>query len=124
MNLQSLFSRADNVRQLAAGEVLFEEGAPGDVMYVVLEGQIEVIVRGAVVDSARAGDIVGELALIDSQARSATARAATEARVAPVDEKRFLYMVQQTPMFSLHVMRVLARRLRQMDSNVWGGDFG
>ena len=123
MNLQSLFSRADNVRKLAAGEILFEEGAPGDVMYVVLEGQIEVLVRGSVVDSARAGDIVGELALIDSQARSATARAATEARVAPVDEKRFLYMVQQTPKFSLHVMRVLARRLRQMDSNVWSGEF-
>jgi CRP-like cAMP-binding protein len=60
-----------------------------------------------------AGAIVGEMALIDKNApRSASVIAKTNCRLAPIDEKRFEWMVAQTPSFALHVMRVFVDRLR------------
>ena len=59
-----------------------------------------------------ADNIFGEMALIDSQPRSATAIAITDVELVPVGERQFLFMVSQTPHFALKVMRVLAQRLR------------
>ena len=56
-------------------------------------------------------------AIIDESKRSATAIARSDSRLAVVDQKLFLYMVQQTPFFSLEVMRVLTDRLRSMNSS-------
>ena len=58
-------------------------------------------------------DLRGELALIDRRPRSATAVAVTACVLAPIDEKQFQFMVQQTPFFALQVMRVLTERLRR-----------
>jgi len=113
MDLRNLFRNDDNVVEVAAGSILFNEGGPGDVMYVVLDGQIEVRIGGQRVDLVEPGDILGELALIDAEPRSATAIATKDARLVEVDERKFLFMVQQTPFFSLQVMRVLAARLRR-----------
>jgi len=57
--------------------------------------------------------VIGELAPIDHGPRSATAVAVTPYTLAPIDEKQFQFMVQQTPFFALQVMRVLAERLRR-----------
>src|SRR5262252_4644105 len=92
MNLRSLFANTDHVQVFQTGSTICAEGTPGKVMYVVL---------------------VGEMALIDAQARSATIVAKSDCRLALVDEQRFLFMVQETPFFALHVMRVLAERLRR-----------
>jgi CRP/FNR family transcriptional regulator, cyclic AMP receptor protein len=62
-----------------------------------------------------AGGILGEMALISDDARSATARAIGECVVIPIDQKRFLFLVQQTPFFALKVMRVMCNRLRAMN---------
>ena len=118
MHLLSLFKKYEDVRPISSGDALFLEGEVGDMMYVVLEGEVEILLRGRVVDSVGPGDIVGEMALIDSSARSASAVAKTDCRVAAVNERRFLLMVDQTPSFAIHVMRVLANRLRRMDASV------
>jgi CRP/FNR family cyclic AMP-dependent transcriptional regulator len=123
MNLRNLFEHTKNVQEFQAGSTIFAEGAPGDVMYVVLDGEVEVRVGSAVAEVAGPGEIVGEMALIDAQARSATTVAKSDCRLALVDEQRFLYMVQETPFFSLHVMRVLANRLRRMDAE-WKANNG
>lgn len=115
MNLLSLFKNPEVTETYAAGQTVLAEGSPGDSMYVVLEGEVDIRVGDTLVDTAGPGDIVGEMALIDSTVRSASAVATTECRLAPVNEKRFLFMVTQTPFFALHVMRVLADRLRRMD---------
>lgn len=120
MNLLNLFKDADRVESVAAGAIVFNEGDPGAVMYVVLDGELELQVGGRGVESVGPGDIIGEMALIDAKLRSATARAVTDCRLCPVDDKQFLFLVQQTPYFSLHVMRVLADRLRHMDAR-WTG---
>jgi len=56
------------------------------------------------------------LALIDHGQRSASAIAKTDCKIVPLDEKRFLYMVQETPNFALQVMQIMAERLRRMDA--------
>ena len=63
--------------------------------------------------SAGPGGVFGEIALIDNGPRSADAVAATDCRVVPVDENWFKFLVQQTPFFSLQIMRVMADRLRR-----------
>ena len=55
------------------------------------------------------------MALIEKERRTATAVAKTDAKIVSVDERRFLFLIQQTPNFALHVMRVLSDRLRRMD---------
>src|SRR4051812_33989619 len=102
MNLRSLFANSRHIQQFSAGTIVFAEGTPGDTVYVILEGEIEVLVRNQPVEVLEPGEIVGEMALIDSKARSATAVAKTDCRLALIDEQRFLYMVQETPFFSLH----------------------
>ena len=116
MDLRSLFARSDDAQEFQANSTIFAEGSPGDAMYVVLDGEVELRVRGEVLEVAGPGDIVGEMALIDTKPRSATARAISDCRLASVDERRFLYLVHDTPLFALHVMRVLADRLRRMNA--------
>ena len=113
MNLRSLFANTNHVQVFQTGSTIFAEGTPGEVMYVVLEGEVEVRVGSTLIEVIGPGDIVGEMALIDAQVRSATIVAKSECRLALVDKQRFLFMVQETPFFALHVMRVLAERLRR-----------
>ena len=113
MTTLNLFRHTTDVESYAAGQVIFEKGQPGDVLYVVREGQVSIVLNGAEIDSAGPGGIIGEMALIDDQPRSATAIATTNCTLVPIDERRFTFLVQQTPHFALTVMRVMAARLRR-----------
>ena len=116
MNPADLFRDSTDTIGLAAGEPVFHEGDDGDVMYVVLDGTVNILLGGVVVDTAERGSLLGEMALIDNAPRSASAIAKTACRLVPIDKRRFHALVQQTPDFSTHVMKVLAERLRRMDS--------
>jgi CRP/FNR family cyclic AMP-dependent transcriptional regulator len=116
MNLRTLFENSRHIQELPAGSTLFAEGDPGDMVYVILDGEVEVLIRNERIDLLGPGEIFGEMALIDAKTRSATAIAKTACRLATIDEQRFLYMVQETPYFALHVMRILVQRLRRMDT--------
>jgi CRP/FNR family transcriptional regulator, cyclic AMP receptor protein len=96
-----------------AGQTVFEAGVRGVDMFIVLEGEVEILDGTILLETAEKGSIVGELALIDDEVRSASAVAKTDCRLVAVDRKRFLYMVQETPLFALSVMKVLADRLRK-----------
>jgi CRP-like cAMP-binding protein len=114
-SILNLFRYVENPQTFSAGETIFTEGAPGRTMYVVLEGSVDILVCDKILDVAGPGDIFGEMALIDSSARSATAVAKDDCKLAPVDERKFLRMVEVSPLFALNVMKVLADRLRRMD---------
>jgi CRP-like cAMP-binding protein len=62
-------------------------------------------------------EIFGEMALVDKSVRSGTARAKTNCKVVPIDEKQFEFLVQQTPLFAIKVMRVMAERLRRVTAD-------
>jgi CRP/FNR family cyclic AMP-dependent transcriptional regulator len=57
-------------------------------------------------------DTFGEMAVIDSSARSATATAVVDTKLAVIDKSKFLFLVHETPMFALQVMKTLTQRLR------------
>ncbi|GAC1301424.1 MAG: Crp/Fnr family transcriptional regulator [Vulcanimicrobiaceae bacterium] len=107
-----------NVKTIAAGDTIFFEGDAGDSAFVVTEGEIDLSISGRHLECVSAGGIFGEMALIDHKTRSATATARTEAKVVPVDQRRFLYLLQNTPFFAIEVMQVMAQRLRRMDATV------
>lgn len=96
----------------SAGQFIFKAGEAGETMCVVMEGEVEILDESVLLEVAGPGSIVGELALIDDEPRSATVVAKTDCRLVAVDRKRFQYMVQETPLFALAVMKVLADRLR------------
>jgi CRP-like cAMP-binding protein len=111
----NLFQHADDYESFSAGQIVFKEGQPGEVMYVVKEGEVDIIINDEPCETVGPGGIFGELALIDDKPRSATAIAKTDCKLVPIDERRFKFLVQQTPFFSIRVMRVLADRLRRMN---------
>jgi CRP/FNR family cyclic AMP-dependent transcriptional regulator len=111
----SLFLKEPNPKHFAAGETIFEVGKPGEFMYVIQSGSVDIIVGHQVVETADAGHIVGEMALIDHHVRSATAIAKTDCQLVPINQKRFTFLVQQNPYFAVEVMQVLADRLRHMN---------
>ena len=93
--------------------MLFETGQPGEHMYVVLSGAVELQAAGRAIETVERGGILGELALVDNEVRSATAIVTAEASLVPIARKRFLYLVQQMPHFAISVMEVMAQRLRR-----------
>ena len=117
-NFAGLFRNEENVVTLKPGDVLFRKGDAGDCMFVVLSGELRVGDGNQIFEQLSAGGLVGEMALIDHAARAATVTAQTDCTLAKIDEKRFLFLTQQTPSFALNVMRVLSQRLRRMDAIV------
>jgi CRP/FNR family transcriptional regulator, cyclic AMP receptor protein len=109
----NIFRHASDAHEVPAGHVLFREGEPGDSLFAVAEGEVELTVGGDVVEEVGPGGILGELALVDHAPRSATAIARTPARVVQVDADRFGYLVHEHPTFALQVMTVMAERLRR-----------
>ena len=110
-----LFGKETDVVTLAPGDVLFEKNESGRFMYVVKSGEMQIIDGNHVYETVSAGGILGEMALVDAGPRSATVRAVKQSVVIPLDERRFLFMVSQTPFFALRVMRVMSARLRAMN---------
>ncbi len=115
MNAANLFNHEPDTTHIAVGEFLFREGDEGNCMFVLLEGAMDVIVGGEIVESSTRGALLGEMALIDQSPRGASVVATEDSRLAKVDEKRFNFIIQQNPFFAKHVMKVLVDRIRQMN---------
>jgi CRP-like cAMP-binding protein len=108
-----IFNNEPEIRTFAPGDYLFRQGDdPVHHMFAILEGEVEVDRGDRKLAKLGHGELVGEMALIDAQPRSASARALTTVRAAVVTEKRFLFLVQQHPSFSLSMLRMLTQRLR------------
>jgi CRP/FNR family cyclic AMP-dependent transcriptional regulator len=102
----------------SAGDTIVAEAAPATEMYLVREGRVSIEVNRKPVEQIGPGGIFGEMALIADAPRSAAVVAAEDCRVIPIDQRLFLILVQETPNFALDVMRVLSRRLRNMNQYV------
>lgn len=118
MDILRLFEKADDVETHAPGAVIFSAGDDASDMYVVLDGEVELRKGETVLNTIGPGDLLGEMALIGDRQRSATAVAKTRCRLAPVNERRFTFLVQETPFFALHVMRSLVRRITEKERHV------
>ena len=104
------------------GEVILRKGEAADCMFVIQEGQVEVLgefdgqeVRLAV---GKAGEIIGEMAIFEHQTRSATVRALGTARVLTIDEKTFLRYVHQDPSLAFQLLKMMSNRVRRLNKEV------
>jgi CRP/FNR family cyclic AMP-dependent transcriptional regulator len=113
-----MFAAEENPRVCQPGETIFQTYDMGAEMYVVLEGQVEITIGSQAVETLGPGEPFGEMALIDQAPRTATAVAKTVCKLAVIPERRFLFMVQQTPHFALQIMKVMADRLRKMNARL------
>jgi len=104
------------LRTYQPGEKVFVEGSPGTSMYVVVDGHIEILVRGKSMEVSGRGSMIGEMSLIDSSPRSATVVAQDYCVLAQLNRSQFLSLMQKTPRFGLSVMKTLVTRLRNMDA--------
>ena len=91
-------------------------------MYVIQAGQVEVLqeregkeIRLSVLDE---GDVFGEMALFEREARSATVRALGDARVLTVDKKTFLRRVHEDPSFAFRILQKMSHRIRELDAEL------
>ena len=98
---------------LKSGEVLFEQGQPGTQMFVVQSGALELHVNGKPVGTVGPGGVIGEMAIVDHGPRSATAVAAADTALFPIDAPQFDKLVQNVPGFAREIIGILVRRLRQ-----------
>jgi len=118
MDVVAHFKGARNVSSIPTGLVLFREGEPGKEMYILLQGTAEISVGGDVVEMATPGALLGEMALVDSSARSATVITRSDCKFVAVDGKQFDLLVRESPEFARHVMTVMANRLRTMNERL------
>ena len=113
-----LFRNEPGVLKVAAGKYVFRKGEAAKVMYLIIEGEVDLMLGDMVIETATEGAFIGEMALIDEKPRSASARARSDSRVFPINEARFQSLVRDTPFFALQMMKTLARRLRNIDARV------
>ena len=99
-------------RYFKAGSTVFREGDEAHELFVIKSGKVRIQIGNRTLTELEPDSILGEMALIDNEPRSATAIAVTDVELVPVGEKQFLFLVSQTPYVALKVMRVLVQRLR------------
>jgi CRP/FNR family cyclic AMP-dependent transcriptional regulator len=108
-------------KKLNPGEILFEEGDKGEVMYLIREGKIK-ITKGKgeeekVLAVLKEGDFFGEMAIIESAPRSASAIAATNVSLLVIDKDTFRSKIKENPLIE-YVLETLSRRLRAADEQM------
>lgn len=105
-----------------AGTYLTREGQDGGLMFILVEGEADVISGagpeggGKVIGRLHCGDVVGELSLIDGHVRSASVRAATDVRVLELTCDEFSRLIFDSPKFVRALLRSLSLRVREMEA--------
>lgn len=113
------FRAGGKAEAVAAGTKFFEENEKAgffgrDKMYLLLEGDVGLTVRGQPVGAVKIGEIFGEMAAISDSPRTATALAKTPCRVIALDDKAFKKALEVKPEFALMLMGMMIERLRAM----------
>ncbi|BAY61305.1 hypothetical protein NIES22_13700 [Calothrix brevissima NIES-22] len=114
----NIFQKQPNPKVVSAGQVIFEVGEPGDCMYGIIEGSVDILVDGKVVETISAGEVFAIGALVGVKNRTYTAIANTDCQLAFLDEQRFLFVVQETPLFALQVMKNYSERLTRVEHSL------
>lgn len=104
------------VRQVAAGAVIFRGGEPGDCMFGLLEGTVRLSWNGdAGHEDIQAGDVFGAGALVTSDHRRyGRATALSDCRLLVMNREKFLFAVQEAPMFAIELLGSVDQRLRDL----------
>src|SRR4051794_32033631 len=106
--------------KLEPNQTLFRTGDPGESLYLVRGGEIELFINDnagqkIVLDTARTGDFFGEIALLDAAPRTATAKALTDSELLELDRGDLLLLFQKKPDAALHMLAAMGRMTRKAD---------
>src|SRR6267378_3291962 len=122
LNEDDLLALAKVIDELKVpeGHTLFQTGDPGDSLFIVRLGQIELFIKDTagqkiVLTIAESGDMFGELAMLDSGSRTATALALTESEVLVLDRDDLVLLFQRKPEAALHMLGALSGLTRKAD---------
>jgi len=113
-------AEAIDVRELAAGDTLFKAGEPGEALYVVRSGEIELFIKDTAgqriaLALVGAGEMFGELALLDRGPRTATAIAMSDTELLELDRDDLLLLFQRSPAAALRLLAAMGRMTRKAD---------
>ena len=95
------------------GTVIVKEGDPGNCMYVILEGTVEVFKEKHLLATFRENDFFGELALLDTETRSATVIVKSDCRLFRIDQEPFYDLMELRPEVSKGIIKILCKRIRE-----------
>ena len=104
------------------GEIIVHQGDVGDSMFVIQEGQVEVLMETNGEETrlrvAREGEFMGEMAIFEKENRSATLRALGEVRILTIDKKNFLRRVHEDPSLAFRIAQTMSSRIRELSDEI------
>ncbi|MDM8530694.1 Npt1/Npt2 family nucleotide transporter [Anaerolineales bacterium HSG25] len=104
--------------QIEAGQVIFEKGKPGSSLYIIVNGRVKIHDGDQIFDRLDVGDVFGELALLDSQPRSASVTTLNEVRLLRLNQRSFYELVSERSEVAQGIIRVLVQRLRSLNKKL------
>ena len=109
-------------RRFPKHKTIVEEGLPGDYMYIIREGRVQVSKlsddgREKILEFFDAGDFFGEMSLLDNAPRSASVRTLIDSRVLALSRADFLNVLRKSPDLAMSVIQELTRRIREVDEH-------
>jgi CRP-like cAMP-binding protein len=116
LHTMQAFASSLPMRVLMPGEVLFEAGDPGNTLFCVISGAVELGWGADASERFGPGEVIGVGALVsDNHRRHGTARAVVATELMEMGREQFLFAVQETPLFAIELMASLERRLRGLE---------
>ncbi|MCC7353206.1 MAG: cyclic nucleotide-binding domain-containing protein [Anaerolineae bacterium] len=117
-DLAWLLERSETVG-ICSGEILMEEGSPGDALYIVLEGEFEFTKRSGqqdvVIATRGAGEVIGEISVLEQVPRTATGRALRDSRLLKISQGVFFQLLSSSPAAVLAILHTVTSRLRHTE---------
>ncbi|HEX6841078.1 MAG TPA: Crp/Fnr family transcriptional regulator [Stellaceae bacterium] len=119
---RQLAARAQR-RRYAVGEVIFRVGSPGDIMMAVVTGTVRIVAtspqgKEIVLGDLKAGEVFGEIALLDGGERSADAVALTKCELLALERRDLMAALQRNPEACLRLLELVCKRLRETDERI------
>lgn len=123
LNSEEADSLANRLVPRTFNQVVFHHGDPGGLLYIIINGKVKITHstpegHEALLAILGAGDFFGELALLDDSPRSATAEAIEPTDVLTLHREEFIRFIRNNPDFALHVLHIMAQRIRRLNNQV------
>ena len=117
--LEKVAKAVDEI-SMTAGTLIVDQGQTGREAFVVMDGAVAVKRNGRKIATLGAGDVVGELSVLDHGPRTATAVCETDCKLLVIDQRRFLGVIDDVPSISHKLLAALASRIRELDRQYYG----
>ncbi len=115
LKIVDVFNESQYAQTHDVDSVIFRTGEKAKNMYLLTKGKVEIRKDGKVLEVIEPGGIFGEMAIIESEPRSADAVCIKHSKLIKINEKRFYELTQEVPFFALEVMKIMAHRIRKND---------